>query len=132
FNSPLIPALQAVDDRPWVTAHGDGVVFYLGNEGDKVTYPLGQGSGSGFGPGRYTVYPSYDGAQTFDSLGYTLADSGWCRPAADHAPGSQYVYVFCTNGGGSAAVISGVNPLGTLGSYVSAAHGRPSSRCRAG
>ncbi|PYV80055.1 MAG: hypothetical protein DMG93_19795, partial [Acidobacteria bacterium] len=43
---PLIPAVQFVDDRPWVTAHGNGHVFYFGNEGDKVTYPLGtQGSG---------------------------------------------------------------------------------------
>src|SRR6266849_10943049 len=58
---PLIPAAQFVDDRPWVTAHGNGHVFYFGNEGDKVTYPLGHGSGSGFGPGRYTVYQSYDG-----------------------------------------------------------------------
>jgi hypothetical protein len=38
---PLIPAAQFVDDRPWVTAHGNGHVFYFGNEGDKVTYPLG-------------------------------------------------------------------------------------------
>src|SRR5213592_380191 len=39
FTRPLIPALQLIDDRPWVTAHGNGHVFYLGNEGDKVTYP---------------------------------------------------------------------------------------------
>src|SRR5438045_950288 len=80
-HRPLIPAAQLVDDRPWVTAHGDGVVFYLGNEGDKVTYPLGQGTGSGFGPGRYTVYASYDAGESFNSIGYTLKDSGWCRPA---------------------------------------------------
>jgi len=43
YTRPLIPTMQAVDDRPWVTAHGDGHVFYFGNEGDKVTYPLGQG-----------------------------------------------------------------------------------------
>src|SRR5439155_24796310 len=58
FSRPLIPTLQLVDDRPWVTAHGDGHVFFLGNEGDKVTYPLGQGTGSGFGTGRYTAYRS--------------------------------------------------------------------------
>src|SRR5436190_4410786 len=96
---PLIPSAQLVDDRPWVTAHLDGHVFYLGNEGDKVTYPLGQGTGSGFGPGRYTVYRSTDGGLTFDPLGYTLKDSGWCRPAA--APSSQYVYAVCGNDGGS-------------------------------
>ena len=132
FNSPLIPTLQAVDDRPWVTAHGDGIVFYFGNEGDKVTYPLGQGTGSGFGPGRYTVYPSYDGGQTFDSFGYTLNDSGWCRPAADHRPGSKYVYAFCTNDGGSDDVLTDVNPVGTLWSYVSADDGHTFSRYQAG
>src|SRR5437763_1247624 len=132
FGRPLIPTAQPVDDRPWVTAHGNGHVFYLGNEGDKVTYPLGQGSGSGFGPGRYTVYQSYDGGQTFDPLGYTLKDSGWCRPAADHAAGSPYVYVFCTNDGGSDDVISDVNKTGTLWAYVSADDGHTFSRYKAG
>lgn len=132
FNSPLIPSAQLVDDRPWVTAHGDGTVFYFGNEGDKVTYPLGQGTGSGFGPGRYTVYASYDGAQTFNSFGYTLNDSGWCRPAADHAPGSPYVYAFCTNDGGSDDVTSATNPVGTLWAYTSADDGQSFSRFKAG
>jgi hypothetical protein len=126
FNSPLIPSAQPLDDRPWVTAHGDGVVFYFGNEGDKTTYPLGQGSGSGFGPGRYTVYASYDGGQTFDSVGYTLNDSGWCRPAADHAPGSRYVYAVCTNDGGADGA------TGTLWAYVSADDGHTFSRYRIG
>jgi hypothetical protein len=123
FTRPLIPTAQLVDDRPWVTAHGDGHVFYLGNEGDKVTYPLGQGTGSGFGPGRYTVYRSTDGGQTFDPLGYTLKDSGWCRPAADHAPGSPYVYVVCGNDGGSNDVFTPNNPKGTLYAYVSSNDG---------
>lgn len=86
-HRPLLPAGEPVDDRPWVTAHGDGHVFYFGNEGDKDTY----------GPGRYTVYQSYDGGQTFATLGTNLPDSGWCRPAADHRAGSPYVYAFCTN-----------------------------------
>lgn len=116
---PLIPAAQFVDDRPWVTAHGVGHVFYFGNEGDKVTYPLGQGSGDGFGPGRYTVYASTDGGDTFNSLGYTLKDSGWCRPATDHRAGQHAVYAVCGNDGGSDDLISPINPLGTLYSYVS-------------
>jgi hypothetical protein len=86
-HRPLLPAGEPVDDRPWVTAHGDGDVFYFGNEGDKDTY----------GPGRYTVYQSHDGGDTFDPIGITLEDSGWCRPAADHRNGSKYVYAFCTN-----------------------------------
>ena len=86
-HRPLLPAGEPVDDRPWVTAHGNGHVFYFGNEGDKSTY----------GNGRYTVYQSYDGGATFNPIGLTLPDSGWCRPAADHTAPYKYVYAFCTN-----------------------------------
>jgi hypothetical protein len=132
FTRPLVPAAQLVDDRPWIVAHGDGHVFYFGNEGDKVTYPLGMGSGSGFGAGRYTVYASYDGAQTFNTFGYTLKDSGWCRPAADRAAGSPYVYAFCTNDGGSDDVSSATNPVGNLYAYVSRDDGYSFERYQAG
>src|SRR5947209_9065976 len=128
FTRPLVPTAQLVDDRPWVAAHGNGHVFYLGNEGDKVTYPLGQGTGSGFGPGRYTVYRSTDGGQTFDSLGYTLKDSGWCRPAADHAPGSQYVYAVCGNDGGSYDDYTPNNQMGKLYAHVSSTDGASCER----
>ena len=116
---PLIPAAQFVDDRPWITAHGDGHVFYFGNEGDKVTYPAGT-QGSGCGPGRYTVYRSLNGGDSFDPLGCTLPDSGWCRPASDHRAGQHMVYAVCGNDGGSDDVFSPINPKGTLYSYVSA------------
>ena len=98
---PTVGFGEPVDDRPWVTAHLDGHVFYFGNEGNKSEYPLGgQGEayGNGAGPGRYTVYSSYDGGATWDHLGITLLDSGWCRPAA--APRSAYVYAFCGNDSG--------------------------------
>jgi hypothetical protein len=109
-HRPLLPAGEPVDDRPWVTAHGDGQVFYFGNEGDKDTY----------GNGRYTVYASHDGGSTFDSVGKTLPDSGWCRPAADHRLGSPYVYAFCTN------------DEGKLYSYVSPDNGTTWNRYDAG
>ena len=115
---PFVPAAQFVDDRPWVTAHGDGHVFYFGNEGDKVTYPLGT-QGTGCGPGRYTAYPSTDGGNTFNPLGCTLPDSGWCRPATDHRAGMHTVYAVCGNDGGSDDIFSATNPKGTLYSYVS-------------
>ncbi len=95
---PVGPFGEPLDDRPWIAAHGDGVVMYLGNMGNKDWYPLGQnGEGDGNGPGRYTVYMSYDHGDTFDPLGYSLDDSGWCRPAADKRPGSKTFYVLCTN-----------------------------------
>jgi hypothetical protein len=99
FTNPAI-ATGGLDDRPWVTAHGDGKVFYLGNQGDKSTYEGKAGDGDAYGPGRYTVYPSYDGGQSFDTLGFTLNDSGWCRPAAEHKAGSKRVIVFCGNDNG--------------------------------
>jgi hypothetical protein len=109
-HRPVLPAGEPVDDRPWVTAHGDGHVFYFGNEGDKDTY----------GNGRYTVYQSYDGGATFNTLGTTLPDSGWCRPTADHAAPYRYVYAFCTN------------DEGLLYSYVSADDGATFTRYTAG
>jgi hypothetical protein len=124
---PLIPAAQLVDDRPWIIAHGAGHVFYFGNEGDKTTYPLGT-QGIGCGPGRYTVYPSLDGGNTFNSLGCTLPDSGWCRPATDHRAGYHLVYAVCGNDGGSDDLISPTNPLGTLYAYSSPDDGQTWSR----
>jgi hypothetical protein len=109
-HRPVLPAGEPVDDRPWVTAHGNGQVFYFGNEGDKATY----------GAGRYTVYASHDGGHTFDTVGQTLLDSGWCRPAADHVRGSKYVYAFCTN------------DEGKLYSYVTANDGVTWNRYNAG
>ena len=124
---PLIPAAQFVDDRPWIIAHGAGHVFYFGNEGDKTTYPLGT-QGIGCGPGRYTVYPSLDGGNTFNPLGCTLPDSGWCRPASDHRAGTHLVYAVCGNDGGSDDLISPTNPLGTLYSYTSPDDGQTWTR----
>jgi hypothetical protein len=131
---PLVPAAQFVDDRPWIIAHGNGHVFYFGNEGDKVTYPLGT-QGVGCGPGRYTVYASTSGGDPtvaqptgFNPLGCTLPDSGWCRPATDHRAGKHLVYAVCGNDGGSDDVFSPTNPKGTLYSYTSPDDGQTWSR----
>ena len=110
---PTVGFGEPLDDRPWVAAHLDGHVFYFGNEGNKGEYPLScqsESCGSGAGPGRYTVYSSYDGGQTWDHLGISLNDSGWCRPAA--APRSKYVYALCGNDSGK------------LYSFVSATDGK--------
>ena len=88
YTRPTIPTPED-DDRPWLTAHGDGHVFYFSNAGNKT-----------YNGGRYTVHASYDGGITWDSVGVSLPDSGWCRPASDHRPGSKLVYAFCTNDNG--------------------------------
>jgi hypothetical protein len=88
YTRPTIPTPED-DDRPWITAHGDGHVFYFSNAGNKT-----------YNGGRYTVHASYDGGVTWDLVGKSLTDSGWCRPAADHRAGSKLVYAVCTNDAG--------------------------------
>jgi hypothetical protein len=99
---PITGFGEPLDDRPWITAHLDGHLMYLGNQGDKLTYPVahqGESYGNGTGPGRYTTYMSYDGGASWDHIGTQLKDSGWCRPAA--APNSKYLYVLCTDDAGA-------------------------------
>jgi hypothetical protein len=88
FSRPIAPSPE-VDDRPWITAHGNGHIFYFSNDGSQAV-----------DGGRYTVHPSHDGGITFDHVGVLLPESGWCRPAADHRPGSKLVYAACTNDSG--------------------------------
>lgn len=139
LHRPVIPSLMPVDDRPWVTAHGATTVMYAGNEGDKDSYNVGStangctgtvtppATGQKSSGGRYTVFMSHNAGATFDPVGCTLPDSGWCRPAADHTAGSQYLYMFCTNDAGADDNVN--NPgdpgftVGTLWSYVSADDG---------
>ncbi len=127
-SRPVGPYGEPVDDRPWIAAHGDGVVLYLGNSGTR-DYPLGQkNDGDASGPGRYTAYMSYDKGDTFDLTGYTFNDSGWCRPAADHAKGSKTFYVMCTNDASGGTQKPGGN--GTMWSYVTHDDGRTWSRTK--
>ncbi|HXE90105.1 MAG TPA: hypothetical protein VNK82_03985 [Terriglobales bacterium] len=88
FTRPILPSPEA-DDRPWITAHGNGHVFYFSNDATKA-----------IDGGRYRVHASYDGGITWDIEGKILPDSGWCRPAADHRPNSKLVYAACTNDAG--------------------------------
>jgi hypothetical protein len=90
FHRPF-QGTGSVDDRPWIAAHGDGVVMYLGNAGVS---PTADGSPAS---GRYTVYMSYDGGMTFNTAGVNLPDSGWCYGAADPRKGSKSLYVLCLN-----------------------------------
>jgi hypothetical protein len=149
IHRPVLPTLMPVDDRPWVTAHGASTVLYAGNEGDKDSYNVGSVTagctGAGILPpqpgqrqqppgGRYTVFMSHDAGATFDPAGCTLPDSGWCRPAADHTPGSKYLYVVCTDDAGADDEVNTPGDAGftagTLYSFVSANDGASWSRYR--
>ncbi|HUS19310.1 MAG TPA: pre-peptidase C-terminal domain-containing protein, partial [Terriglobales bacterium] len=88
FNRPIVPSPES-DDRPWITAHGNGHIFYFSNDGSQAA------DGA-----RYTVHASYDGGVTWDIPGKSLPNSGWCRPAADHRAGSKLVYAACTDDNG--------------------------------
>lgn len=79
YYRPFTLTGAPVDDRPWLTAHHDGVVYLLVNLGYTPD-------------GRLELYRSTDGGRTFDARGGRLfPESGWGTPAAD--PHSDYVYV---------------------------------------
>lgn len=95
LHRQVLGQTQAMEDRPWLAAKGNGTVLYTVNSGASPVYAGRSSAGDGSGPGRYTVYMSYDGGRAFDPVGVTLRDSGWCGPAADHAPQSRDLYVVC-------------------------------------
>ena len=74
------PAQQttAVDDRPWLQAHGDGIVYYLGNNGLGVPAPNDDPGGTS----RIWFYRSSDGGLTW-TPGFGLPTTGYCSIAAD-------------------------------------------------
>ncbi len=132
FHRPFLPTGQPIEDRPWLAAHGDGKVFYTVNAGDPTLNQLGRDGGDAYGPGRFSIYHSTNGAQTFDVVGRSLRGSGGCRPAADKRPGSRLVYVVCTNDGGAESPIETPQGRGTLWAYVSEDDGETYSRYRIG
>jgi hypothetical protein len=132
LHRPLVPTAQPLDDRPWLAAHGDGEVFYIVNTGDPTLNPLGRDGGDAYGPGRFSVYHSSNGAQTFDVVGHSLRGSGGCRPATDRRPGSKLVYVACTNDGGVEGPLDVPHGRGTLWAYVSEDDGLSYARYRIG
>ncbi len=81
----------SADDRPWITAQGDGIVHYLGNNGVAITAPDGE-------TGRYWYYRSGDGGNTF-SLGKGLP-GGWAHIAAERNGDHVYIVQEANNGGG--------------------------------
>lgn len=121
FFRPVLPAGEAYDDRPWVAAHGNGVVLFMGNTWEQDAYPGNPANGS---RGASIVHMSYDGGATFDPVGVPLDGSGWCRPAADHRPGSHIFYAICTTNS-SAVRLAGLDFTNhMLYSYVSTDDGR--------
>jgi hypothetical protein len=72
----------ALDDRPWLTAQGDGVVHYLGNSATGIPGPSGD-------VGRYWYYRSDDGGLTF--IEEKELPGGWAHIDAERD--GDHVYI---------------------------------------
>ena len=80
-----------LDDRPWLTAQGNGILHYLGNNGVAVTHPVTGESA------RVWYYKSTDGGLTW-TIGIPM-EGGWatidCERFGDHV----YVAQVYSDGG---------------------------------
>jgi photosystem II stability/assembly factor-like uncharacterized protein len=77
YDRSKVQGTTAVDDRPWLRAHGDGIVHYLGNNGTDVPAPNNE-------PGersRIWYYRSTDGGLTW-SPGHGFANTEYLSLAA--------------------------------------------------
>lgn len=66
------------DDRPWIAAQGDGIVHYLGNNGQEIN------------GGRYWYYRSTNGGLTW-TAGDPVPGNGWAHLDAER--NGDHVYV---------------------------------------
>jgi hypothetical protein len=77
-SSEPVQKTTGEDDRPWITAQGQGIVHYLGNNGQPVN------------GGRVWYYRSADAGLTW-SQGTPIAGNGWTTIDAER--GGQNVYI---------------------------------------
>ena len=99
---------MAADDRPWVSAQGDGVVHYLGNSG--VGLPCVNGVG------RYWYYRSTDGGNTFTEQCYALP-GGWAHIAGERNGDYTYIAQEVNNGGAGGIQVYVNDNQGALDSW---------------
>jgi hypothetical protein len=88
--SVRIQKTTGLDDRPWIAAHGDSIVHYLGNNAVEV-----QG-------GRYWYYRSTNGARTF-TAGDPVPGNGWAHIDAERY--GDHVYIISESAVGREADI---------------------------
>lgn len=92
FSRPL-HGTAGVDDRPWLAAHGDGIVYYLGNNGAMTPTPGNALNGEQ--PSRIWLSVSEDAGRTFE-LRRGFPSSEFCVPAASPDDDTT-VLVTCTH-----------------------------------
>lgn len=83
WSRPAMGTTIPVDDRPWLAAHGDGVVYYLVNGGAPVPGVENLLDGS-VNAGSKWLYVSRDAGETW-TLGHALGQDDWCQLAASPA-----------------------------------------------
>lgn len=84
-----------LDDRPWLSGHGDGIVYYLGADEGLFPPPNHLLAGNPTGT-RYWLYASVDGGMTW-TLGHGFEASLMCSVAADRRD-DHTVTVGCMEG----------------------------------
>lgn len=76
--SERIQKTVGLDDRPWITAQGEGILHYLGNNGNEVN------------GGRYWYYRSANGGRTW-TPGAPVPGNGWAELDAERY--GDHIYV---------------------------------------
>lgn len=113
FSRP-VQVTAGVDDRPWLAAHGDGIVYYIGNNG--VGLPTPGNLAETEQPSRMWLSVSEDGGQTFQ-LRHGFPNSLFCTPAASPVD-DLTLAVVCSRVEG----LQGLGPDPLLEGYVSEIH----------
>ncbi len=83
YEGTKVQGSTLFDDRPWITAQGNGILHYLGNNAVTVMHPTTGESG------RVWYYRSLDGGMTW-SLGEPI-EGGWATIDAER--NGDHVYV---------------------------------------
>lgn len=94
WSRPL-PTLAPLDDRPWLAAQGEGVLYLLSNTGEAapVAGDLARGDPT---PSSKWLFTSQDGGQTW-SLGNGLGPATFCEVAASPAD-DRTAWIGCSDG----------------------------------
>src|SRR5205814_320464 len=100
FSRPVLPTVDALDDRPYLTAHGDGVVHLLMNQGYDTPTPPSRTDPfqTALAGAHMWVFTSTDAGLTW-GLGAGIPGETFCGPAASPAD-DRTLTVACHRGGG--------------------------------
>ncbi|HEX2066772.1 MAG TPA: sialidase family protein [Candidatus Thermoplasmatota archaeon] len=121
FSLPLLPTVDALDDRPYLAAHGDGIVHLLVNQGYDTPAPrnfLHDPASSSLSGAHAWLFTSRDGGLTW-SLGWGFPGETWCAPAAARHD-DRTVTVACARNAGAGASVTVYRSRDAGSSFASA------------